>query len=324
MIGSYFEYDGAKIIKISSVLSYYCNSGKRIACTNSPCCVFDYLALYGSLDAIEIASWYMTSGAESFAMRPVTTQPLWNLYGNDPPKRHDDMTFRSCAQDRGRNPLDIFNIWQHTAWESHQLLMRHVPNDIANIILGYGMQSLAPPKHHHGITHFFDLQKSLHTFYLFCILDSFEAKLELVRWRTSWECDNTSSILFSHAIYSDDPAMVEAYCILGQLPTNGYIRQMQLSYWATQFFPHHVSFGITWVPSHAIVGIVYKHLEQFDNASLLKRISPQFHSKLFDFYCNHITPDCKTHYSTHFFRDARFYGVTEEFARQKGIQRHKI
>ena len=94
-----------------------------------------FLALFGSLQAIEIAAWYMTPETQFCALRTPATLNVWRLFNNLPKSRWD-YRFRSCFwKDRARNPLDIFNIWQHVAWKSRQLLIRQFPTVISDIIL---------------------------------------------------------------------------------------------------------------------------------------------------------------------------------------------
>ena len=137
MILAYFEYDNARIMTTTR---------------SNLVCFFDYLALYGSLEAIEIAAWYMAPHTCYCALPTPQTLQLLRYYGNGTKKRIDP-SFRSYDADRARNPLDIFNIWQHVAWKSRQLLLNHLPSVICDLILLYGIQSAAHPKYHHG--HFF-------------------------------------------------------------------------------------------------------------------------------------------------------------------------
>lgn len=174
LIAAYFEYDDARImaIKGQSINQYVL--GHPFPTTLGY--FFDYLALFGSLEAIEIAAWYMTQNAFYCTLHPDTTYDFWNLYGRrNLREKYIDPSFRSYPNDRARNPLDIFNIWQNVAWKSLQLLQFRFPNDVANIVLGYcDMQSLAPPKYRHGLFIFFlfwnfFLKKKHMLFFFVCI-----------------------------------------------------------------------------------------------------------------------------------------------------------
>lgn len=159
--------------------------------------LIDYLLLYGSLQAIEIACWYMNFDDVNFSMqaqsclgaRMDATENVILLrktsFGNF------DTRFRSYPQERERNPLDVFCIWQHLAWNTYNLLTRcHLPSTIVDIIMSYAMQPLASPYTHHGFTNpsclfFFshNKKKSL-VFFLFVRFNSSKARIARLATQT--------------------------------------------------------------------------------------------------------------------------------------------
>ena len=90
--------------------------------------------------------------------------------------------------------------------------------------------------------------------------------------------------------------MLDAFCVLGQLPPNGPMKQMKFSFWATQFVSQDVDYGSLLTMNDKFVPLVAKHLEQFKNKSLLREASPEFLAALFA-YCNQTkqTIDKNTH-----------------------------
>ncbi len=164
-IAAYFEYDDARIMAIQNKPIKESYPGQPL---RTPGYVFDYLALYGSLEAIEISAWYMTQKKHCYRLHPKTLYSSFHrLEERTPRQQYIDRFFRSYPQDRARNPIDIFNIWQHVAWKSRQLLHCRFPNEIVNIILDYGdIHSIAQPKHRHGFSRFFFSKQELVVFFL--------------------------------------------------------------------------------------------------------------------------------------------------------------
>ncbi len=139
--------------------------------------------------------------------------------------------FRSYPQERERNPLDIFCIWQHMAWHTYNFLLTncHFPFTIADIIMSYAMQSLAPPNTHHGFPTFSCLSFCFFTkkkpICFFCLSESVPAKLGLIDWRRRHDQPFTigsglfrhvinadsNEIIFTKALYSGDTNMIDAF-----------------------------------------------------------------------------------------------------------------
>ena len=280
----------------------------------------DYLLLYGSLQAIEIACWYMNSDDVNFSMQAQSCvgarldadECVMLLRKTSFGKF--DTRFRSYPQERERNPLDVYCIWQHLAWNTYNLLTRcHLPSTIVDIIMSYAMQPLAPPYTHHGFTNpsclfffFSHNKKKSHVFFFFffCLSGSIQAKLALLDWRRKHDhpfnvrfnfltpivsC-YSNEIIFTHALYSGDTNMIHAFLKTSILYDCIWDRNRQ-RFWDMLFGGQHSKNTNTAnvICCTTFIPLIANNFQLFKKRGYLQQTSYVFLSQLYEYAAeNHI------------------------------------